>query len=143
MVRLSLLLAAAVLGLAACGGGGEKENAATGAPQQTFAVAETDFALSPATLTIDQAGTYAFRATNNGGVEHSLEIEGNGTEAKLDANLPPGHSAVLVLDLEPGTYAMYCPVGNHRALGMKGSIGVGTTAPTTSTDTGSGSGYGG
>jgi len=132
-VRLAIAvgIAAAALGVAACGGsGGDEQSAATGSPARTFSVAETDFALSPSTFTIDKAGTYAFRAVNDGQVLHSLEIEGNGVEAKLAGDLQPGDSGTLEVKLEAGTYEIYCPVGNHKDIGMEGTVEVaGSSSP--------------
>ena len=56
--------------------------------------------------------------------EHALEIEGNGLEEQRTATLSPGDSATLTVDLKPGKYTIYCPIGGHRALGMKGTITV-------------------
>ena len=44
--------------------------------RETFSITESDFTLTPATVTIEAPGTYTFEATNDGGVDHSLEIEG-------------------------------------------------------------------
>jgi uncharacterized cupredoxin-like copper-binding protein len=67
------------------------------------------------------AGPITFNITNNGSVQHNLEIEGNGVEEKLDANLAPGESGTLEVTLEAGTYEVYCPVGDgsHREQGME------------------------
>jgi VCBS repeat-containing protein len=123
---IAAVLAAGVglLGLAGCGGGKNEESAATGTPEKTFQVVETEFKLTPSTFTIDKAGTYAFEAKNSGQAVHSLEIEGNGVEAKLESDLEPGESGTVTVDLKPGTYEMYCPVDGHKDQGMEGSIGV-------------------
>jgi hypothetical protein len=65
------------------------------------------------------AGTVTFNITNNGTMEHSFEIEGNGIEEGLEATLQPGESGTLTVDLAPGTYTVYCPVDDHRAQGME------------------------
>ena len=139
-------LAVGALALAACGGGGEQKSAAIGTPLETFQIAETDFKLTPSTFTVDKGGTYSFKAVNNGAVTHSLEVEGNGVEAKLPNDLAAGDSGSVTVELEAGTYTMYCPVDGHKDLGMKGEITVGGSAPqmTPTETTGSnGSGYGG
>jgi hypothetical protein len=64
------------------------------------------------------AGSTTFNVTNNGTNEHSFEVEGNGIEEALDPTLQPGENGTLQVDLQPGTYEVYCPVGNHRAEGM-------------------------
>jgi uncharacterized cupredoxin-like copper-binding protein len=65
------------------------------------------------------AGTVTFNITNNGTMEHSFEIEGNGVEEELEPHLQPGESATLTVDLAPGTYTVYCPVSDHRSRGME------------------------
>ena len=56
---------------------------------------------------------------------HNLEVEGNGlADTSLDADLAPGDNGQLTVDLQPGTYTMYCPIDDHRAQGMEGTIEV-------------------
>jgi len=119
---VAVVMIASLLAVAGCGGdnGGE---ATTGTASQTFSITESDFTLSPSTVTIDAPGTYTFEATNDGGVDHALEIEGNGV-AKETETIGPGESASVTVDLETGTYEMYCPISNHRDLGMAGEVSV-------------------
>lgn len=83
------------------------------------------------------AGSITFNVTNNGTKEHSFEIEGNGIEEALDPTLQPGQSGTLNVNLQPGTYEVYCPVGNHRAEGMTMQLTVtAATQPPTLPTTG-------
>jgi plastocyanin len=120
---IAAVVVASVFAVAGCGGddGGETTN---GTSSQTFSISESDFGLTPSTVTIDAPGTYTFEATNDGGVDHSLEIEGNGVEEETET-IGPGESASVTVDLETGTYEMYCPISNHRELGMAGEVTVG------------------
>jgi uncharacterized cupredoxin-like copper-binding protein/predicted small secreted protein len=106
---------------------------ASGRVTKTVAIKESEFELSPSSVTLSKPGTYAFKAENKGSAQHSLEIEGEGVkskggelgEAKLEPYLDPGQSGVLTLTFQkPGTYEMYCPVIGHRVAGMKGSVVV-------------------
>jgi uncharacterized cupredoxin-like copper-binding protein len=123
------------------GGGGGSGSAsssnttggASGGVIKTVAIKETQFKLSPSSVTLSKPGTYAFKAENNGSVQHSLAIEGKGVkseggqagEAKLKQALNPGQSGVLAVTFQkPGTYDMYCPVDGHEQLGMKGEVVV-------------------
>ena len=36
----------------------------------------------------------------------------------------PGQSGTLKANLAPGKYEFYCPIGNHKEMGMKGEITV-------------------
>jgi len=135
---LALLAIAALGGLAIAGCGGDDDSttpaATTGASDTTEAqggggastieVSETDFKLNPSDPTV-QAGTVTINATNDGQVPHSIEVEGPNGEEELDPELSPGDSGTLTVDLsKPGTYEWYCPVGNHKEMGMEGEITV-------------------
>ena len=104
---------------------------ASGGPLKTIVIEETEFKLSPSSVTLSKPGTYAFKAENKGSAEHNLEIDGKGVEseggkageAKLEQNLDPGESGVLRVTFQKaGTYEMYCPIIGHRLAGMKGTV---------------------
>jgi uncharacterized cupredoxin-like copper-binding protein len=66
-----------------------------------------------------RAGTYTFTAINDGTVGHAIEIDGPGvSDQRTPGVLKSGQSAPLTVTLAPGTYEMYCPVGDHKAEGM-------------------------
>jgi hypothetical protein len=69
------------------------------------------------------AGRIAFNVENGGKETHAFEIEGNGIEAKTN-ELTGGNTAALEVDLEPGTYTIYCPVKDHAKKGMKKTVTV-------------------
>jgi hypothetical protein len=64
-------------------------------------------------------GPTSFQVTNAGTMEHNFEVESKDLERKFDLNLKPGETKSLQVDLTPGRYAVYCPVENHKALGMQ------------------------
>jgi len=78
--------------------------------------------LSEHTIT---AGTVTFTVANAGSIPHAFEVEGQGIEQETDA-IQPGASATLTLTLKPGTYEVYCPVGedSHKKLGMETDLKV-------------------
>jgi uncharacterized cupredoxin-like copper-binding protein len=121
---VAALFVALTFAVAGCGGDDGDEATNGTSSQETFSISERDFTLTPPTVTIDAPGTYTFEATNDGGVDHALEIEGNGVEEETET-IGPGESASVTVDLESGTYEMYCPIGNHRDLGMTGEVTVG------------------
>jgi len=73
------------------------------------------------------AGSVTFTVTNAGSIPHAFEVEGQGTEQETDV-IQPGASATLTLTLTPGTYDVYCPVGqdSHKHLGMETHLRVGS-----------------
>lgn len=149
-MRVAPLALFAVLALAACGSS-SSESGTTGqaAAGQAIAISETEFELDPSSVQVDQAGTVTFRVTNDGTVDHALEVDGQGVEEETEA-IKPGQSAELTVDLsKEGSYEIYCPIDGHRDSGMEGTLTVGaamggstgTTEDDGSTTSGDGYGY--
>jgi uncharacterized cupredoxin-like copper-binding protein len=157
--RLSIaLLAAGALAIAGCGsddnggdgggsnGGASKKSGPAASGGESVNLSATDFKFAPADPTVKQAGTVTFKVSNDGQAPHALEVEGPGGEKETPV-LQPGKTASLKVDLsKDGSYEFYCPVGNHRQMGMKGEVKVGGGGSGTSTsesedDSGGGGGY--
>ena len=133
-VAIAALIAA--FGLAACGDDDDDDTSAapdttaaetTEAEEpsgggETIAISETDFKLDPADVTA-QAGTVTFELSNDGESPHDLEVEGNGIEEVSDT-MNPGDSTELTVDLEAGSYKIYCTIDGHAKLGMEGELTV-------------------
>jgi uncharacterized cupredoxin-like copper-binding protein len=133
------ITAVGVLAIAGCGGDDDSDTTAAspattntaaqggGTASQgggTINVSLTDYKLNPADPTV-KAGQVSIKATNDGQVPHSIEVEGPNEEQEPESELSPGDSGTLTVDLsKPGTYEWYCPVGNHKEMGMEGEITV-------------------
>ncbi len=132
----------AFVAIAGCGGGNDNNSSSTGAAQAQSSgaqssgaasggaaasnvnVSETEYKLSPSDPTVKK-GTVTFKATNDGKVQHSIEVEGPGGEQRLQTPLNPGQSGTLKVDFtKPGKYEWYCPIDGHKNLGMKGEVTV-------------------
>jgi uncharacterized cupredoxin-like copper-binding protein len=144
-----------VVVLAGCGGGygssssgGSTQASSGGNVIKTIHISEKEYSLTPSSVKVSKAGTYTFKATNDGSITHAFEVEGNGVEAKT-GNINPDSSATLHITLKAGSYEMYCPVDGHKQEGMKGGVTVGstgggggmTTNERTTTSRGGGYGY--
>jgi len=145
--RFSLLGAVVVVVAAltgGCGGygGGSKKASSTatsassgGTVVRTVTVHETEYKLTPNTISLAKPGTYAFKAVNEGTTTHSLAVDGDGVNAK-GTDISPGHSSTLKVTLaKNGSYEIFCPIDGHKALGMKGTITVGGTGAAGGTST--------
>ena len=109
--------------LAALTFAGAHAHRAPGDPAAVSAkLSEWKVELSQGTIT---AGSVTFTVTNAGSIPHAFEIEGQGIERETNV-LQPGSSATLTLTLAPGTYEVYCPVGedSHKKLGMDAHLRV-------------------
>ncbi len=95
------------------GGGGEP----TGDAIEVTGTAALRFEPSDATA---PAGTINFVLINEGGVPHTLVVEGHEDEMKLTV----GSTDEGSIDLEAGEYVFYCDVPGHRGNGMEGTLTV-------------------
>lgn len=69
-------------------------------------------------------GTISFEISNVGETGHSFAIEGPGVTEQLGSELSPTGTEVLTMELEPGTYTVWCPIGDHREQGMEATLTV-------------------
>ena len=131
---LALLLSAGVLLAAGCGddedegGGGASTPEATeetsgGGGEALTLTADPGGAISwePGELSAP-AGSVTIKLVTESDVPHAVEVEGNGVEEESETIT--GGETELTVDLEPGEYTYYCPVGDHRAQGMEGTLTV-------------------
>ena len=72
-----------------------------------------------------KAGKVTLTMDNPSGdqMPHAIAVDGNGVDEDGEVVQPGGKSTVTV-DLEPGKYTFYCPVGQHRQNGMEGTLTV-------------------
>jgi uncharacterized cupredoxin-like copper-binding protein len=142
---LSILVLALAVALAACGSSSNEP-----ASGEAVSIGESEFALDPSSVQVQDAGTVTIRVTNDGQIDHALEVEGQGVEEETET-IAPGESAELTVDLtKTGAYEIYCPIDGHREKGMEGSLtvgaggggaGTGTTDDEGTTTSGGGYGY--
>ena len=70
-------------------------------------------------------GRYTFVMANDGQATHAIEITGPGVEDQKSGTAGPGGTSSVTVTLKAGNYTIFCPVGNHRAMGMQTSFTVG------------------
>ena len=138
MAGRALVLLVALL-LVGCGSDDDTaaDTSTTATTGEAVEIVETDFALDPASVTVEAAGETTFRVVNDGATTHALEVDGGGIEEETE-EIAPGESAELTVALDEGEYELYCPIGSHREQGMEGTLVVGAgagAADTGETDT--------
>ena len=137
VVVLLLLLAAA---LAGCGSDDDGDGGGGGAaPADAVELVATDFAFEPSSLTLDAAGEHTVTLRNDGEFPHALAFD---DLDEATGNVDPGASGEVTVDLDPGSYTIYCPVGDHRDQGMEGTIVVGGASASGNGGGDDGYGYG-
>jgi plastocyanin len=134
-------LASLVLALGGCGGddkdsnGGEKtKDAVTVGHNQPIAFGADEYSFEPKTVTVN-AGTsqptiVRFVLRNNGSLAHDLHVQKDGSDLGGTPIFGPGKVESGQAKLGPGTYEFLCTVGDHAALGMKGTLIVSTKKTT-------------
>jgi plastocyanin len=130
----------AVLAIAAlvsgCGGGsdkkdadgGQKKGAVTVGPNQPIAFGADEYSFEPKNVVV-QSGTKSpsvvrFVLRNNGSLAHDLHVTKGGQDLGGTPVFAPGDSKSGQATLAPGVYEFICTVGDHAALGMKGTLTV-------------------
>ena len=88
---------------------------------QTVTVNGSEFQYDPSTLTLEAGVPVVLTFRNTGTMPHDFVIDELGIATEV---LAPGEEEVVEFTPEAGTYAFYCSVGNHRALGMEGDLVV-------------------
>ena len=86
----------------------------------SIAVREQAIPPGPAVLTIE----------NRGSELHNLFVEGEGISRAADNPVPENGSGTLDVTFRPGTYTLYCPIGEHRTRGESVQITIGGAAAT-------------
>ena len=84
-------------------------------------VAGQNFSFSPSAITVHQGDTVKITFVNNGGA-HNFVLEGYNVSTPV---ISGGQQAsVTFVANKTGTFAYYCSVANHRAMGMEGTLTV-------------------
>jgi plastocyanin len=136
----ALLLTAAALIAAGCGGdddngGGGGSSGGTGTNSSSSSSSSSGGAGETLTVTADpsgaiswdkkklsaKAGKVTLKIVNQSDTPHAIEVEGNGVEKETDT--VTGGDAEVTVDLKPGKYEYYCPVGSHKQT-MNGTLTV-------------------
>lgn len=70
------------------------------------------------------AGELTFELSNEGDQVHGFAVEGEGIDETLTTDVQPGATEAVTIELAPGTYTVWCPIGDHRQRGMEAQIEI-------------------
>jgi plastocyanin len=118
MRRTITIVAAACtlgVGLSACGGSDEASDCSPATSGLT--VEAQDSLLFDATSYEVEAGCIDVTYVNDGGIPHTLLVEG-----RSGFKLAVGDTDRGTIDLPPGTYTLICDVAGHRSAGMEAEL---------------------
>jgi plastocyanin len=119
----------AALALVACGGDddGETSSSAASETEQATGGSAVEVVAEDIGFTEDsysaEPGTIEVTYRNSGSVNHTLVIEDvDGFKLEVNSN---GDEDSGTVELEEGTYTIYCDVPGHRGAGMEATLEVG------------------
>ena len=95
----------------------------TAAAAQKVEVTETEFKIALASSSL-KAGKVELELKNDGQIGHDLVVKGPGVNDEKTPVINGGQTAVLKVDLQKGTYELYCSVPGHKEAGMDTKITV-------------------
>ena len=152
--RLLIMLALGVALVAAgCGSSNKSSNSSSTTTSTTAATGASTVSLSADpggaiafvnTSATAKAGkvTFVMKNPSSSGSQHGIAVEGNGVD-KDGPIVSPGKASTLSVSLKPGKYTFYCPFDNHKNMGMKGTLTVGSSTASSSGGSSGGSSSGG
>jgi uncharacterized cupredoxin-like copper-binding protein len=120
-LALGIALAAPTPAFAQDGGPGSVD-----APPVKMEVVAKDFTLTPDRVVVSRNQNIDLTLINEGVVEHNLVLKLPSAEVKYAEPVGPGGRRTLSFRApeQPGTYEIYCPIGNHHGRGMTASLVV-------------------
>jgi plastocyanin len=112
--------------LAACSSSGKSPAAkppAKSTPGKVIAATEAEYSIKLAATSV-RPGQYTFKVKNDGTMTHSLTVNGPGATDEGTGDIDAGKTATVTVTLKAGTYDVFCPIGNHKAMGMDATLKV-------------------
>jgi plastocyanin len=113
---LSLLIT--LVALAGCG-----EGATTRERSHRFTVTLDDYLIRPQNISAP-GGELTVTAVNRGRLGHTLRIRINDKVVLAFMAIAPGEQRTRTFHLRKGRYTLFCAIGNHEELGMRGTLTV-------------------
>lgn len=119
LCRSGIVVFVATAALASVSGCGESDSNLADVP--TVDIELGNYVITPNQVTIG-TGVVNLQVTNTDTIAHNLTVGGRGTR-----NLSPGEEQTVSVDLEVGSYHMWCDVSGHAEMGQTGTLVVAET----------------
>ena len=120
-----------MLAVAGCGDDNEKSSGSvTVDAGKPVPVEGTEYAFKPGTITVRAATgspgnvPVRFELRNEGSLPHDIHVRRGDEELGGSEAIGGGDTASATVELAPGDYEIYCSIGDHAELGMKGGLKV-------------------
>ena len=107
---------------AACSSGGQGQeplDVSTPAVQEVLVTLRDNFTITVSPSTV-KTGRVKFNVKNEGTMAHGMGIDGQNVEQFVT----PGLTLTRETIMPPRTWTLYCPVADHRDLGMRADLVV-------------------
>lgn len=88
-----------------------------GEPQEKYNMEAINFSFSPNVLTVKAGNAVQLTFTKVTGT-HTFDIDETDSHYKITQ----GSNITFIAPSKPGSYKYYCGVGNHRQMGMEGTL---------------------
>ena len=129
MRRAPLATALACAALTGCGGDSEKSTGSAAVESGvSLDVAADEYSFKPGNITVRRDGgpqaLFLFRLKNEGSLPHDLRLRHVDDDLGGTAPIGGGESAAERVPLAAGEYEIFCSIGDHEKLGMKGKLKV-------------------
>jgi plastocyanin len=94
---------------------------------RAVAVKAYEYGFEPGTITVTGARDGAqvrFQLENDGSLPHDLHVREGDDELGGTKAIGEGESAEAAVRLDRGEYEIYCSIGDHADLGMRGTLEI-------------------
>ena len=125
----TLAVAAICALVAGCGDKAKSSGSVTVDAGKPVEVKADEYSFNPATITVRTGGRrgvvpVTFRLKNEGSLPHDISVRQGSAERGGTQAVGGGKTAVSTVALRPGEYVIFCSIGDHEKLGMKGALHV-------------------
>lgn len=91
-------------------------------PSREIEVRGSEYSFNPKSIDLKAGETVSIKYKNVGNLPHDFVI--TGLAAKTNVLQAGQEQTITVTAAQAGTYTFYCSVGNHKQLGMEGTVTV-------------------